>query len=152
LDAEKEQLSKPVAAQNAKAATPQAQEQTGELLRLRGEVGRLHLQDREQEQVRRDELEIARAKIPDAEAELARLTKLYSDKLISTQELSHATVVVELLKADANGDKAEAARFRLRQAEEELARSAQLRSQSAISQGEYLEAVRKAESLRAGTN
>jgi hypothetical protein len=152
LAAEKEQLAKLVASQTAKADAPPGQEQSGELLRLRGEAGRLHIEDREREQARRDEMEIARAKLPEAEAELARLTKLYSDKLVSPQELSQATVAVELLKAEAKGDKAEAARIRLRQAEEELARASQLRSQSAISQADYLEAVHKVESLRAGPN
>ncbi len=50
-----------------------------ELLRLRGEVGRLRLQHREIEPSGRDQMQAAQGKLADAEAELARLTKLHSE-------------------------------------------------------------------------
>src|SRR5262249_47280086 len=128
--------------------TPAGQEQFSELLRLRGEVGRLRSQEREAEQARQREMLAAKAKVPEAEAQLARLKKLYSQKVVSEQEFNQFQLEVALLKAAANGDQAEAARIRLQQAEAELARAARLRSQSLISQTEYDEALRKAESLR----
>jgi hypothetical protein len=151
LTAEKERLSKLTAAPQAKAGVPAAQEPSREMLRLRGEVGRLRLQERDAEQSLRDEMQAAQAKLANAEAELARLTKLHSEKLVSEIELSQAKFALESLKAEAKGDKTEAAQIRLRQAEEELARAAELRTQSLISQTEYDDAARKVESLRAGT-
>jgi hypothetical protein len=151
LGAEKERLLKVIAAQQANAGAPLAGDQSGELLRLRGEVGRSRLVDREVEQSRRDQMQAAQAKLTNAEAQVARLTELYSEKLVSAQELDEAKFALELLKAEAKGDSAEAAQIRLRHAEVQLARLAKLRSQSLISQTEYDEAVRRAESLRTGT-
>lgn len=69
LTAETERLSKLTEAQHPKDGLL-PQEQFAELLRLRGEVGRLHLQDREAEQSRRDRMQGAQAKLPDAELNL----------------------------------------------------------------------------------
>jgi hypothetical protein len=150
--AQNEQLSKLIAAQPAKAGSSPGQEPSSDLLRLRGEVGRLRLEVKDAEDSRRAEMQAAQSKIADAETNLARLTKLHSQQLVSEQELSHAQFALQLLKAEANGDKALAARVRLQDAEADLARAAELRKQSVISQSEYDEAARKVESLRTGTN
>ena len=147
---ERERVSKLIAVQEANAGSPLAPEPSSELLRLRGEVGRLRLQERESEQSRRDEMQAAQAQIPNAETELARLTKLHSKNLISTAELEQARSNLELLKAQAKGDAAEVPRVKLQQAEAELARADELRKRSLISQTEYDEAVRKLESAKAG--
>ena len=151
LTEEKERLSTLISADEANARAPLAPEQFSELLRLRGDVGRLRLQEREIEQSRRDQMQAAQAKLTNSEVELARIMMLHSEHLVSGAELSRARFSVELLKAEAQGDMAEAARIRLRQAEEELARAAELRGQSLISQQEYDEALRKVESAKAGT-
>ena len=130
--------------------TPLPQETSSEVLRLRGEVGRLRLQDRDSEQARREQMRVAQAGLTNAEVELARLTKAHSEKLVSSAELTNAWFTVELLRAEARGDTAGVAQVRLQQAEEELARATELRSQSLISQTEYDQAVRIVESLRAG--
>jgi chromosome segregation protein len=149
--AEQERLAQQIAAQKTDSSTSSAPAQSSELLRLRGEVGRLRLEQTDAGRSRQAEME-ARDRLPDAEAELARVTKLRAAQLVSVQEFSQAQFAVELLKAQAKGDKAEEARLRLRQAEEELARAAELRKQSAISRIDYDEAARKVESLRAATN
>jgi multidrug resistance efflux pump len=95
-------------------------------------------------------MQAAQAQIPNAETELARLTKLHSKNLISTAELEQARSNLELLKAQAKGDAAEVPRVKLQQAEAELARADELRKRSLISQTEYDEAVRKLESAKAG--
>lgn len=150
LTDEKEGLSKLVAVDDAKAGAPLAGEQFSELLRLRGEVGRLRLDERASEQARRDEMQAAQAKLAGAESELAQLTKLRTENLVSLAEVERARFALELLKAQAKGDTTEAARLRLEQAQTELARAAELRNQSLISQAEYEEALRKVESLRGG--
>jgi len=150
LAAEKARLSIALAAGRTTTDTPVPQAPSREALRLRGEVGRLRLQDRESEQARCEQMQAAQAKLTNAEVELARLTMAHSEKLVSSAELTNAWFTVELLRAEARGDTAGAAQVRLQQAEEELARATELRSQSLISQTEYDQAVRKVESLRAG--
>ncbi len=150
LTEERDRLSSLIVAHEAKTSAPVAREQLSELLRLRGDVGRLLLQEREIEQSRRDQMQAAQAKQPNAESELARLTKLHSMNLVSAAELDQARFGLELLKAQANGDVVEIGRIRLQQAEAELARAAELRKQSLISQTEYDEALRKVDSVRAG--
>lgn len=152
LAEEKERLSRLAAAQEAKAGIPLAREQFSELLRLRGKVGSLRLQEREIEQSRRERMQAAQEKLTNAEVDLARLTKAHSENLVSSAELTNAWFTVELLKAEARGDTASAAQVRLQQAAEELARASELRSQSLISQTEYDQALRKVESLRAGAD
>jgi hypothetical protein len=124
---------------------------SSELLRLRGEVTRLHSLEKDTEQSLRAQMQAAQEKLTNAQVELARVTRLRVQGAVSAAELSEARFAVELLQAEAKGDTAEAARVRLRQAEEELARAEQLRSNSLISQNEYDEAVRKVAALRAGT-
>jgi hypothetical protein len=150
--AEKEQLSKLIAAQPAIAASSPGQAPSSDVLRLRGEVGRMRLEVKDAEDSRRAEMQAAQSKVADAEAGLARLTKLRAENLISEQELSHAQFALQLLKAEANGDQALAAQIRLQEAEQDLARAAELRKQSVISQSEYDDAARKVDSLRTRTN
>ena len=152
LTAENERLSKLATTAEGSGKTAPAQEPSNELLRLRGEVGRLRLETRDAEQSRGAEMQAAQAKIGAAEADLARLTTLRSRQVVSEQELRHAQFAVQILKAEASGDKSLASQIRLQQAEEELARAAELRKQSVISQGEYDQALHKVEILRAGTN
>src|SRR5712671_5677810 len=123
LAAENRRLSMVIAAQPTNAGAPLPPEPSREMLRLRGEVGRLRLQERDAEQSLRDQMQAAQAKLTNAEVQLARVTKLHSENLVSGVELSQARFTVELLKAEAKGDQAEAAQIRLRQAEEELARA-----------------------------
>jgi len=149
--AEKEELSKLIAAQPAKAAQP-GQEPSSELLRLRGEVGRMRLEVKESEESRRAEMQAAQNKIADAETNLARLTKMFAVGATSEPELSHAQFALQLLKAEAKGDKALAAKIRLQEAEQDLARATKMRNVGAISQSDYDETARKVESLRTGTN
>jgi hypothetical protein len=149
LTEEKGRLSMLIVAHEPNAGAPLAREQFSELLRLRGGVGRLSLQEREIEQSRRDQMQAAQAKLPDAEAQFARLTKLHSENLVSVVELDQSRFALELLEAQARGDATEVARLRVHQAEAELARAAELRSQSLISQAEYDEALRKVGSVRA---
>ncbi len=133
-------------ATNTRATAPLAEEQTRELLRLRGEAGQWHLQERQLEQSRWNEMQAAQAKLPEAEALYARLTN-FGD-LVSSVELQRARFKVELLRAQAGGNSGEVAQVRLRQAEEELTRATELRRQSLISQTEYDEALRKVVLLR----
>jgi len=150
LGAEKARLASALAAGRTTMETPLPQETSREVLRLRGEVGRLRLQDRDIEQGRREQMQAAQMKLRNAEVELARLTTAHSEKLVSSAELSIARFTVQLLRAEARGDTAGAAQVRLQQAEEELARATELHSQFLISQTEFDQAVRKVESLRAG--
>ncbi len=149
LTDEKDRLSHSIALREANAGTPLAEQQFSELLRLRGEVGRLRLQEREIEQSRRGQMQAAQAKLADAQGVYARLKNL-PENLVSAADLRQARFKVELLQAQAKGDPAEVSRVRLRQAQEELTRATQLRSQSLISQTEYDEAVRKVELIKAG--
>ena len=150
--AEKTDLSKLIAAQPVQATQSPGQEQSSEVLRLRGEVGRMRLEVRESEESRRAEMQAAQNKIAEAETNLARLTKMHAVGAVSEPELSHAQFAVQLLKAEANGDKPLAARIRLQEAEQDLARATQMRNADAISQSEYDEAARKVESFRTGMN
>jgi outer membrane murein-binding lipoprotein Lpp len=148
----KEQLSKVIVEQPANACSSPVQQPSSEVLRLRGEVGRMRVEVKDAEDSRRAEMQAAQSKIADAETNLTRLTKLHSQQLVSEQELSHAQFAVQLLKAEANGDKPLAAQIRLQEAEQDLARATELRKQSLISQSEYDDAARKVASLRTGTN
>jgi multidrug resistance efflux pump len=123
---------------------------TSEVLRLRGEVSRLQSLEREATQAQVAKMQAAQAKVPDAEAELERMTKLFDAKVVSTSEFIEAKYKLEALKAEAKGDSAEAARLRLRQAEEELSRATELHKLSLISQTEFDQAAKKVESLRTG--
>jgi hypothetical protein len=127
-----------------------AQEPSSEVLRLRGEVGRLRVQERETEQSRQEQMRRAQAKLEDAELKLAHAMKLHTEKLVSSADLSSAKWNVELLKAEAKGDTAEAAQVKLRQAEEELVQATQLRREGLISETEYQQAVTKVDSMKAG--
>jgi hypothetical protein len=82
LVAEQSRLSNAMAEDRTKRRTPAQQEPSREVLRLRGEVGRLRVQDREIEQARRDQMQAAQAKLPNAEVELARVAKAHSEKLV----------------------------------------------------------------------
>jgi multidrug resistance efflux pump len=93
-------------------------------------------------------MQAAQAKVPDAEAELERMTKLFDAKVVSTSEFTQAKYKLEVLRAEAKGDSTEAARVRLRQAEEELSRATELHKLSLISQSEFDQAAKKVESLR----
>jgi hypothetical protein len=135
---EKKRLLEIIAAQPNPASLPQ--EQFIELLRLRGEVGRLRLQEREIERVRRGQMHAAQTKLPYAKAEFERLTKLHADNAVSAQQLGQARFAVELLEAEAQGDASKAAQVRLRQAEEELERASELYRQQAVSETEYNQA------------
>jgi hypothetical protein len=146
LSAEKTRLATLVAADQRNAGMSPSQE----LLRLRGEVGRLRLQDIELEQSRRDQSHAARSKLTNAEAELARLTKAHSEGLVSDAELSQARLRVELLKAEARGDAVGAAQVRLQQAEENAAQAAELRSQSLIGEPEYEKALQRLKEMQLG--
>jgi hypothetical protein len=148
--AQKEELSKLMAEQPANAPTP-SQEQSSEVLRLRGEVGRMRLEVKESEESRRAEMQSAQNKIADAETNLARVTKMFAVGAIGEAEVSHAQFAVQLLKAEAKGDKALAAKIRLQEAEKDLTRATQQRNVGVISQSEYDAAARKVESLRTGT-
>jgi hypothetical protein len=152
LTAEKERLSKSAAAQQANASALLPQEPSGEMLRLRGEVGRLRRLERDTDQSLHDQMQAAQGKVANAEAELARLTKLRAENLVSIAEIDQASFDLELLKAQAKGDAAGVSRIRLQQAEKELARAAELRNESLISQTEYDEAIRKVASVKAGTD
>jgi multidrug resistance efflux pump len=148
--AEKEDLSKSIVAQLAKTASAPSQEQSTEVLRLRGEVGRMRLEVRESEESRRAEMQVAQSKIANAETNLARLTKMFAVGAISEPEFSRAQFAVELLKAEAKGDKALADQIRLQEAEQDLTRATKMWKVGVISQSEYDEAARKVESLRTG--
>ena len=50
-----------------------------ELLRLRGQIGPLRAQAKEAEQSRVNQMQMALAKLPQAELEFERLTKLHSE-------------------------------------------------------------------------
>jgi multidrug resistance efflux pump len=150
--AEKEQLSRLIAVHPTVAAQSPGQQPSSEVLRLRGEVGRMRLEVKESEDSRRAEMQAAQSKIADAETNLERVTKLRAVGVISEPELSHAQFAVQLLKAEANGDKPLAAKIRLQEAEQDLARATQLRNVGVISQSEYDDAARKVESLRTGMN
>src|SRR5882757_11069236 len=76
--AEKEQLSKLIAAQPAIAASSSGQQPSSEVLRLRGEVGRMRIEVRESEESRRAEMQAAQNKIADAETNLARMAKMHA--------------------------------------------------------------------------
>jgi hypothetical protein len=150
--AEKTDLSKLIAAQPVQATQSPGQEQSSEVLRLRGEVGRMRLEVKDSEDSRRAEMQAAQNKIADAEINLARLTKMHAVGAISEPELSHAQFAIQLLKAEAKGDKPLAARIRLQEAEQDLARATKMLNVGVISQSEYDDAARKVESLRTGTN
>jgi hypothetical protein len=94
----------------------------------------------------------ARAKIPGAEAELARLTNMLAAGAVGSREVSAAQFAVVLLKAQAAGDKAEEARVRLQQAETDLGFVGKMRAVGMLSQNEYDEAVQKVEAAKAGVN
>jgi len=149
---EKEELSKLVSVQPANAPPSSGQEPSGEVLRLRGEVGRMRIEVRETEDSRPAEMQMAQSKVAEAETNLARLTKLREVDAISEHELSRAQFAVQMLKAEANGDRALAKQIRLQEAEQDLARATELRKVGVISQSEYDDAARKVESLRTGTN
>lgn len=157
LSGEKEGLLKLIPDQQEQMASPLAQNQLAELLRLRGEVGRLHVElnraeqsnpGKQAEQVNQEQVQAALAKLPDAEAKLERLAKLHSDGLVSDTELTQAEFAVRVLKAEATGDKTEVAQIKLQQAEAEFERAGKLREQSVISQQEYEEARQNAEELK----
>jgi hypothetical protein len=148
--AEQEGLTKQIAEQRANAGTSSAQEQSSELLQLRGEVGRLHLEERASDEARQAQMQAAQAKVQKAESDFAQLSKLRSENLVSVAEVEKAKFGLELLKAEARGDSAAMARIRLEQAEAELTRATELRKKFVISQAEYEEALRKVESLRSG--
>jgi cell division protein FtsL len=149
---EKEHLSKLIVEQPANAGSSPVQQVSSEVLRLRGEVGRMRLEVRDSENSRLAEMQAAQNKIADSETNLARLTKMHAVGAISEPELSHAQFAVQLLKAEAKGDKALAAKIRLQEAEQDLARATKMWNVGVISQSEYDEAARKVESLRTGTN
>ena len=132
---EKKRLLEMIAAQPNPASLPQ--EQFIELLRLRGEVGRLRIQERETERVRRDQMRAAQITLPYAKAELERLKELHANNSVSAQQLAQTGFAVELLEAEAEGDAAKAAQVRLRQAEEELEQASELYRQQAVSEAEY---------------
>src|ERR1043166_9286988 len=69
LAVERERVSKLIAVQEANAGSPLAPEPSSELLRLRGEVGRLRLQERESEQPQREQMQAAQAQIPNRSEE-----------------------------------------------------------------------------------
>jgi hypothetical protein len=148
LRQEKARFSKAMAAPEANTGAPLVTEQFSELLRLRGEMGRLRLQERELEQLLQDQMQAAQAKVASAESELARLTKMHSAGVVSPHELEQGRFALELLKAQARGDTAEIARIRLEQAEAELALAAKLLKVGRMSSTEYQKALDQAESLR----
>ena len=112
-------------------------EQTSELLRLRGEIGRLRSLERETEQLRREQMQSAQTKVSDAQAEFERLEKLHADNLVSAPELDRAKFALDLLKAKAKGDATEGVQVRLRHASKELERASELYRQNLISDAEY---------------
>jgi multidrug resistance efflux pump len=150
--AEKTDLSKLIAAQPVQATQSPGQEQSSEVLRLRGEVGRMRLEVRESEESRRAEMQAAQNKIAEAETNLARLTKMHAVGAVSEPELSHAQFAVQLLKAEANGDKPLAARIRLQEAEKDLARATKMHAVGAISEPELSHAQFAVQLLKAEAN
>src|SRR5687768_17043173 len=86
------------APQQANAAAPLPKEQFSELLRLRGDAGRMRIHEREMEQARREEMQAARAKLAEAETHFARLTNLYAARLVGVGERDQALFAIELLK------------------------------------------------------
>ena len=149
LMGEEARLLKLIKAQQAGADTSQGPDQFTELLKLRGEVGRLLLENRDAQQWRRADMQAAAARLPNAEAELAQASQMVSNNTISEGELSRARFAVELLKAEAAGDKARAAQVRLRQAEYELARVTQLRANNIVSEQEFAKAQFAVDLLKA---
>ncbi len=114
----------------------QAKSNSTELLRLRGEVGRLRIQEREIGGVRRDQMRAAQITLPYAKAEFERLKALPAGA-VSTQQLAQAGFAAELLEAEAEGDASKAAQVRLRQAEEELELLTEPYGQQLVSETEY---------------
>jgi multidrug resistance efflux pump len=151
LVTETQRLSPLVGANQAEANVISPQGPSRDLLRLRGEVSRLHTLEKDTEAAAQDQMRAAQEKLTNAQADLALTTKLYEQGLVSASEFKEAKFSVEALKAEAKGDMAEAARVRLRQAEAQLSRAEELRSKNLISQTEYDEAVRKVASLRTAT-
>lgn len=151
LATEVKRLSTLVAANQAEANVIAPQQPSRELLRLRGEVSRLHTLEKDTEAVAQDQMRAAQEKLTKAQTDLALTTKLYEQGLISASDFDEAKFGVEVLQAEAKGNMAEAVRVRLRQAEHQLSRAEDLRSKNLISQTEYDEAARKVASLRAGT-
>jgi hypothetical protein len=137
---EKQRLADRVASPRLTPSAQLPQEQRDELLRLRGEVARLRSLKKEDEQSRRDQMQAAQAKLTKAEAELAALTKLQAQNIASTGQLNRASLAVELLKAEANGEVTAAAQVRLRQAEAELEAISELYRKQIASEGEYSKA------------
>jgi hypothetical protein len=135
----------------ADATATSPQDPSREVLRLRGEVSRLHTLEKDTEAAAQDQMRVAQEKLTNALVELTRMTKLRDEAVVSASELSKARFAVEVLQAEAKGDIAGAARVRLQEAEEELSRAQELRSKNLISQTEYDQAVRKVATLRAGT-
>lgn len=152
LIAEEARLLKLIKAQQAGADTSQGQDQFSELLRLRGEVGRLLLENRDAQQWRRANMQSAQARLPEAEAQLTQVSELHSNNVVSEGELRQASFQVDLLKAEASGDKALATQIRLRRAEEELAQVTQLHENKAISGEEVTNAQFAVELLKAEVN
>jgi hypothetical protein len=134
---EKQRLADRVATPRPGLSTQLPQEQLAELLRLRGQVGRMRALERGDEQSRRDRMQAAQAKLTNAEVSLARVTKLRAENLVSARELSQASFAVELLKAAAKGDETTAAQVRLRQAEAELEQVSESYRQQLVSEAEY---------------
>ena len=70
--------------------------------------------------------EAARVKMRHAEDELARMTELYDQRIVSQHDLDRARFEVELRRAELAGDARAVARLRLLEAENELARMVEL--------------------------
>ena len=157
LEDENHRLSTALAAVTDSAGrtpAPASSEQLTELLRLRGEVGRLRRQDldfktRLMEQEQEDPAVVARVKLPFAQADLEKLTRLHGQKLVSDSQLREAEANVALLSAEARGDLNEAAALRVQAAEESLQRLSELHVQKLASDQSLLKAKRELELRRA---
>jgi RNA polymerase sigma factor (sigma-70 family) len=131
-------------------------DQLNELLRLRGEVGRLRNEERELKarltEQGSDPALVARIKLPYAEVELARATQLHAGNLVSDDQLREAQYAAELLRAEAKSDLQEAARLRLGHAESNLHRISELHRQGLVGEAEFNKATYEVELRQAEQN
>jgi peroxiredoxin/Leucine-rich repeat (LRR) protein len=93
--------------------------------------------------------EAKRELLRQAEAELARLTKLHAQKIVSDQEITEAKLLVDLRAAELKGDPNALAEWRVRQAEHNLEVAAKLYEAKAASQESLDEAKSNLELRRA---
>lgn len=135
LAEDKSRLTKSAAADQTSGGTL-GREQFLELLRLRGEHGRLMDFERQADEGRREQMKAAEAGLVKAESALEHATRLHSKGFVTDEDVAQAEFAVEALRAQAKGDMAEAARIKseaaLAKAESDLAFAERLHAKGVV--------------------